>query len=77
MEDGQVLKHIKDLTEEEKRLYTQGHLNTEDLRQLHKMNVELDQCWDLLRQRRGLRDATANPDVAAVRSAAVVENYKP
>jgi hypothetical protein len=78
MEDGQILKHIKDLTEEEKRLYAQRHMNNpDDLHRLHKMNVELDQCWDLLRQRRALRDASANPDVAAVRPESVVENFKP
>ena len=77
MEDGQILKHIKDVAEEEKRLYAQRHLNNpEDLRRLHKMNVELDQCWDLLRQRRALRDAAADPDVAAVRPESVVENFK-
>ncbi|HXZ25126.1 MAG TPA: DUF2630 family protein, partial [Nitrospiria bacterium] len=37
---------------------------------------ELDQCWDLLRQRRGLRDANANPDAAKVRPADVVERYE-
>lgn len=78
MEDGQVLRHIKELTEEEKTLYGQGHMNRpEDLHRLHKINVELDQCWDLLRQRRALRDASANPDVAAVRPESVVENFKP
>jgi len=43
---------------------------------LAKINVELDQCWDLLRQRRALREFGRNPDEAEVRSAAIVENYK-
>jgi len=77
MEDGQILKHIKEVAEEEKRLYAQGHLNNpEDLRRLHKMNVELDQCWDLLRQRRALRDESADPNVSAVRPESVVENFE-
>jgi hypothetical protein len=43
---------------------------------LTKINVELDRCWDLLRQRRALREYGRNPDEAEVRPAKVVENYK-
>jgi len=76
MEDGQVLKHIKELTEEEERLYTRGNLSDKDVKRLHKMKIELDQCWDLLRQREGLRDAGKNPDEARVRPPDIVENYE-
>jgi hypothetical protein len=38
--------------------------------------VELDQCWDLLRQRRALRDVGLDPDEAQVRAPQVVENYE-
>jgi hypothetical protein len=43
---------------------------------LAAIEVELDQCWDLLRQRAALRDAGADPSGAAVRPAGVVENYE-
>ena len=76
MEDGQVLNHIEGLANEEHRLYSKENLSDEELQRLRKLTVELDQCWDLLRQRRGLRDAHANPNVAKVRPADVVENYE-
>lgn len=76
MEDGQVLKHIDELAQEEHRLYSRENLSDEELGRLKQVTTELDQCWDLLRQRRGLRDAHANPDTAKVRSAKVVENQQ-
>ncbi len=76
MEDGQVLNHIEGLAKEEHRLYSKENLSKEELRSLRKITIELDQCWDLLRQRRGLRDADADPNVAKVRPADVVENYE-
>ncbi len=76
MEDGQVLNHIKELTEEEERLYSKGDLSDKEVHRLQKMKVELDQCWDLLRQRQGLRDAGKNPDNAKVRPPDIVENYE-
>jgi hypothetical protein len=74
-EDQPVLKHIQQLISEEQRLHEQGGLADADREQLTKINVELDQCWDLLRQRRALRDAGQDPDQAEVRSANVVERY--
>jgi hypothetical protein len=46
-----------------------------DQDRLRAVEVELDRCWDLLRQRRALRDAGANPDTAHVRDAGTVERY--
>jgi hypothetical protein len=40
------------------------------------VKVSLDQCWDMLRQRRALREADRDPDAAAVRPADVVERYE-
>ena len=40
------------------------------------MKVELDQCWDLLRQRNALKNACKNQDQATVHPPNVVENYK-
>ncbi len=76
MEDGRVLNHIDVLAKEEHRLYSKENLSEEELRRLRTITVELDQCWDFLRQRRGLRDADADPNVAKVRPVDVVENYE-
>jgi Protein of unknown function (DUF2630) len=46
-----------------------------DQRRLRAVEVELDRCWDLLRQRRALRDAGGNPADAHVRDADTVERY--
>ena len=47
-----------------------------DQERLREVEIELDRCWDLLRQRRALRDAGANPDQAHVRDANTVERYQ-
>jgi Protein of unknown function (DUF2630) len=46
-----------------------------DQDRLRAVEVELDRCWDLLRQRRALRDAGEDPDEARVRDADTVERY--
>ena len=77
--DQPVLAHIPDLVEEEHRLFGQGEhgtLRDADREKLTSVQVELDRCWDLLRQRRALRQAGQDPDMAQVRSAQVVENYE-
>lgn len=48
---------------------------SEEHTRLAAIEVELDQCWDLLRQRAALRAVGADPDSARVRPASVVENY--
>lgn len=75
MEDRQVFNRIKALTEEEKGLYLKGKLTEADRARLRQMRVELDQCWDLLRQREALRNAGKNPDDARLRPPDIVENY--
>ena len=74
--DKTVLEHIEHLVTEEKRLYTKGTMTDAERAELAKINVELDRCWDLLRQRRALREFGRNPDEAEVRPAGVVENYR-
>ena len=74
--DKNVLGHIEELVAEEKKLYAQGEISDAERERLAKINVELDRCWDLLRQRRALREYGRNPDEAEVRPAKVVENYK-
>jgi len=76
VEDQPVLNHIQRLVAEEHRLYGQGVLPKADRKRLEEVLVELDQCWDLLRQRRALRDVGLDPDEAEVRPPQVVENYE-
>lgn len=74
--DERVLGTIKRLVEEERTLHGEKELDPHAQERLHALRVELDQCWDLLRQRRALREFGGNPDAAEVRPANVVENYK-
>lgn len=75
-EDRSVLNHIDQLVKEEAQLYGQSELADVDRRRLAELKVELDQCWDLLRQRRALREFGENPDRAKVRPAKIVEKYE-
>jgi len=74
--DQSVLGHITQLVAEEDLLYARGQLSESDQEKLASLRVELDQCWDLLRQRRALREFGKNPDEAKVRPANIVENYE-
>ena len=53
--DQSVLSHIDELVKEEERLYAKNELSDQDQARLAEVKVALDQCWDLLRQRRALR----------------------
>ena len=75
VQDQSVLTHIQELVEEEHRLYEQGEKGIDQGR-LGAIQVELNQCWDLLRQRRALRGARQNPETAHVRPPEVVEKYE-
>ena len=74
--DQPVLNYIQRLVAEEQRLHQQGKLPQVDRKRLSQVQVELDQCWDLLRQRRALRDVGLDPEDAQVRPPKVVENYE-
>ena len=79
MDDDQIHGRIEQLVSEEHQLWNRessGQATEDDRARLDALKVSLDQCWDLLRQRQGLRDAGANPDDAQVRSESVVENYR-
>ena len=76
MEDGQILHHIKKLTEAEEQLWGKEGLTDQEVDKLHRMKLELDQCWDLLRQRRALRNSGNNPDKASPRDIDSIENDK-
>jgi hypothetical protein len=73
--DPSVLAHIQRLVAEEHRLFEQGALAPEGSKRLADVQVELDQCWDLLRQRRALRETGADPSQAHARPAEVVKKY--
>jgi hypothetical protein len=74
--DKQVLKTIQRLVEQEQDLYQREDLSEEDRMKLKHLEVELDQCWDLLRQRRALREFGKDPDEAKVRPEKIVEDYE-
>ena len=74
--DQTILSNISHLVDEERKLYAKGEFSDAERDRLKKIGVELDQCWDLLRQRRGLREFGRDADKAEVRPAKVVENYK-
>jgi Protein of unknown function (DUF2630) len=79
MEDREIHKRIEQLVAEEHDLYergAQGGLSESEHRRLESIKVGLDQCWDLLRQRRALREAGYDPGSARVRDAEVVERYE-
>lgn len=77
--DSETLAHIRDLVAEEKTL--RAHVQhreiseSEEHDRLRKVEIELDQCWDLLRQRRALRETGGDPREASVRPAGEVEGY--
>jgi uncharacterized protein DUF2630 len=79
VEDQRVIEQINKLADEEHDLFkrrTRGSLSEEERERLHRLEVTLDQCWDLLRQRRALRSAGLDPKEAKVRPEDVVEGYK-
>ena len=74
--DEGVLHHIEKLVEEEHALISQGARDDVERKRLTGIRVELDQCWDLLRQRRAKREFGKDPDEAEVRPPSVVERYE-
>lgn len=77
--DNAALAHIHDLVAQEKALRAQlqhGDISmSEEQEKLRSIETELDQCWDLLRQRRALRDTGGDPSGASVRPSDEVEGY--
>jgi hypothetical protein len=79
MDDDPIHGRIEQLVGEEHQLWTResaGQATDEDRQRLDALKVSLDQCWDLLRQRRALREEGGNPDEAQVRPESVVESYR-
>ena len=78
MNDPQIHESIEQLVAEEHELWereSSGNASEDDRRRMQQVKVSLDQCWDLLPQRRALRTAGLDPDSAEERSADVVERY--
>ena len=83
MSDESIAAEIERLVAEEHDLRNREQANADhtdalavDSDRLEAVQVELDRCWDLLRQRRALRDAGDDPDAAQVRDADTVERYQ-
>jgi hypothetical protein len=76
MDDKGILDRLRVVVDEEHRLRRNPAPTDQDRARLKRLEIELDQCWDLMRQRRALRDAGKNPDDARVRPPQQVENYR-
>jgi hypothetical protein len=79
MDDEQIHRQIEGLVAEEHRLWeneASGTGSDSERQRLASLKLSLDQCWDLLRQRRALREAGFNPDSAHVRDTETVEHYE-
>ena len=79
MDDLQIHGTIEQLVAEEHELWEResaGSATDADRQRLQQLKVSLDQSWDLLRQRRALRQAGRDPDAADVREPEVVERYE-
>ncbi|HEY7003808.1 MAG TPA: DUF2630 family protein, partial [Gaiellaceae bacterium] len=79
MNDPQIHGTIERLVAEEHELWqreSDGTASDDDRHRLADVRVSLDQCWDLLRQRRALREAGMDPGVAEAREPRVVERYE-
>jgi hypothetical protein len=73
--DASVIAHIQRLVGEEHRLFERGDLAADESKRLAQVQLELDQCWDLLRQRRARREFGDDPSQAHVRDGDVVKKY--
>ncbi|MEY9861208.1 hypothetical protein ABH935_006848 [Catenulispora sp. GAS73] len=73
--DAGIGARIKELVAEEHRLRSHPNPTDEDLTALKSAEIELDQCWDLLRQRRAKQETGGNPGDAKARAVGEVEGY--
>jgi hypothetical protein len=80
VQDQEIVSRISRLVEEEHTLRSAVEgarpIDEETRSRLDDVEVQLDQCWDLLRQRRARREFADNPDAADVREPEVVEGYE-
>jgi len=79
MDDSQIHGTIEQLVAEEHELWQReaaGNASDDDRRKLEELKVSLDQCWDLLRRRRALRNVGLDPEQAELQRPEVVEGYE-
>jgi Protein of unknown function (DUF2630) len=78
MDDQQVIERINEIAHQEHELWEKegrGEATGAEQERLKELAVTLDQCWDLLHQRRARRAAGQDPDDTRVRDAGTVEGY--
>lgn len=75
MEDRELIDRINALAHEESELFGKRSRDAADAERLKRIEVTLDQCWDLLHQRRARRAAGLDPNDATVRDQDTVEGY--
>jgi len=75
MSDKSILEHISTLIDEEHKLRSGAGTAPEQAAHLKRVEEQLDQCWDLLRQRRARREFGQDPEGAQPRDIGTVENY--
>jgi Protein of unknown function (DUF2630) len=79
MDDREALAHISELISEEKELRNHAEgvgLDEAGRARMRELEVQLDQCWDLLSRRRAREEFGQDPDAEHTRPKSVVENYK-
>ena len=75
MNETDLVQHITKLVEEEQHLRNDKEAAGGHVERIHQLEEQLDQCWDLLRQRRAKREFGENPDDAKPRDIGTVKNY--
>jgi hypothetical protein len=80
MADDDVQVNIQRLADEEHQLYERHRTGTpltdDEQQRMHELQMRLDQCWDLLRQRRARREFGDDPSTAQARNESTVEGYQ-
>jgi hypothetical protein len=76
MKDETILARISALIDEEHKLRSASPAAESGPERLKQVEEQLDQCWDLLRQRRARREFGQDPDTATPRDVGTVENYE-
>jgi hypothetical protein len=79
MDDSEIIRQIGELVDKEHHLESEHGsraLNDDERDELHELEVKLDQCWDLLRQRQARREFGEDPNQAKVRPESTVESYR-
>ncbi len=79
MDDANVIDRINELADEEHALFereSDGRASDADRERLRELEIMLDQCWDLLHQRRARTSAGLDPDGSQIRDARTVEGYE-